>query len=81
MNTKKSIDKIIFDVYKLNNEIVYKLAKKENLINKYDPNLIYKIKDIWIKTIFKYNDKKETTINETFNNFIIIFNNWLKEQK
>jgi hypothetical protein len=81
MNTKKSTDKIIYDVYKLDNKIVYELAKKEDLINEYDDNFIYKIKDVWIKTIFKYNDKKETTINETFNNFIIIFNNWLKEQK
>ena len=80
MNTKKSTDKIIYDVYKLDNKIVYELAKKENLINEYDHNFICKIKDCWIKTIFKYNDKKETTINETFNNFITIFNNWLKDQ-
>jgi predicted nucleotidyltransferase component of viral defense system len=80
MNTKKTSGKIIYDVYKLDNKIVYELAKKEGLINEYNDNFIWKIKDCWIKTIFKYNDKKETTINETFNNFIIIFNNWLKDQ-
>ena len=46
MNTKKSTDKIIYDVYKLDNKIVYELAKKENLINKYDKdNFLIKIKN------------------------------------
>ena len=53
MNNIKTVDKIIFDVYKLDNNIVYELEKKENLIKEYDDNFIYKIKDIWIKTISK----------------------------